>query len=354
MIILQKKSGQGSYINMAAYHGIPRKNCPHGNLLFLPWHRMYIFLFEQALRSIDNTVALPYWDWTSPESLQEGLSKAHSDEEFEDTGRKPNPLAAGPMYQLTRLTNRNPGKVRSLTGYRNNVNTAFATSTNYTQFNFAIEAPHGDIHTWIRGDMGTPAYAAYDPVFWSHHANVDRQWAIWQKLHPQEQLPPDLLHTKLPAFGDKTVESVIRFEEQLKYIYDDLQPSMVRTTIEPYEKLTASIKSRFFVKIDGIERAGESYLVDLFVEDRTSGAETYGGSFGIFGMAGMHRDHDGGHAITKEHSFKQVRLIDITDAVNYLKIPADAVQINLKATNLTGDVVKQKDMPIGEIKAISL
>jgi len=38
--------------------------CQHGWEEFLPWHRPYLFYFEQQLQDIDPSVTLPYWDWT--------------------------------------------------------------------------------------------------------------------------------------------------------------------------------------------------------------------------------------------------------------------------------------------------
>ena len=35
----------------------------HMGPAFFPWHRMFLHLFEQQLRSVDPTVSLPYWDW---------------------------------------------------------------------------------------------------------------------------------------------------------------------------------------------------------------------------------------------------------------------------------------------------
>lgn len=32
--------------------------------------------------------------------------------------------------------------------------------------------------------MGHPGYAAFDPIFWLHHCNVDRIFALWQVLSP--------------------------------------------------------------------------------------------------------------------------------------------------------------------------
>jgi tyrosinase-like protein len=31
----------------------------------------------------------------------------------------------------------------------------------------------------IEGDLGSPATAARDPIFWLHHANIDRLWVRW-------------------------------------------------------------------------------------------------------------------------------------------------------------------------------
>jgi tyrosinase len=47
--------------------------------------------------------------------------------------------------------------------------------------------PHNYIHNFIggtTGNMADPALAARDPIFWLHHANVDRLWARWTALHP--------------------------------------------------------------------------------------------------------------------------------------------------------------------------
>jgi tyrosinase len=43
---------------------IHANNCQHGWEQFLPWHRMYLYYFEQQMQDVDPTVTLPYWDWT--------------------------------------------------------------------------------------------------------------------------------------------------------------------------------------------------------------------------------------------------------------------------------------------------
>jgi tyrosinase len=49
------------------------------------------------------------------------------------------------------------------------------------------------------GDMQNGAFTAFDPIFWSHHSNVDRLWGQWQSLHPNAT--PDDPTAPLPPFN---------------------------------------------------------------------------------------------------------------------------------------------------------
>lgn len=53
-----------SYNNQALIH---QNHCQHGWERFLPWHRAYLYEFEQNLQDFDPDVTLPYWDWTMPQ-----------------------------------------------------------------------------------------------------------------------------------------------------------------------------------------------------------------------------------------------------------------------------------------------
>ena len=100
MIIFQNNNGTGSYIDLAGYHGIPKQLCGYRNEFFLAWHRIYIARFEQELRKIDNAVFLPFWNWTSTQSL-EGLAPAHKDEDFINANGQQN---ADPLFRRTVIT----------------------------------------------------------------------------------------------------------------------------------------------------------------------------------------------------------------------------------------------------------
>ncbi|KIW91999.1 uncharacterized protein Z519_06981 [Cladophialophora bantiana CBS 173.52] len=79
----------------------------------------------------------------------------------------------------------------------------FTSVTNYTAFSCTwpggqwltannIESIHNSIHNSIGGygHMQFPEVAGFDPVFWLHHANVDRLFAMWQALYPDTYIEP--------------------------------------------------------------------------------------------------------------------------------------------------------------------
>lgn len=49
--------------------------------------------------------------------------------------------------------------------------------------------------------MGVVGTAAYDPIFWSHHAMIDRIWSLWQSA--SGNVPPGLLDVVLAPFNMK-------------------------------------------------------------------------------------------------------------------------------------------------------
>ncbi len=58
-----------SYNNQALIH---QNHCQHGWERFLPWHRAYLYEFEQNLQDFFPDLALPYWDWTMSQYWHNG------------------------------------------------------------------------------------------------------------------------------------------------------------------------------------------------------------------------------------------------------------------------------------------
>lgn len=52
----------------------------------------------------------------------------------------------------------------------------------------AIAEMHNRVHVWVGGHMG-PGTSPNDPIFFLHHCNVDRLWALWQFRHPGQNYP---------------------------------------------------------------------------------------------------------------------------------------------------------------------
>ena len=63
-----------SYFALAGIHGLPQRWCLHHEDRYNPWHRAYLKMFEDALRSVPECVdvTMPYWDLRAelPDLLQ--------------------------------------------------------------------------------------------------------------------------------------------------------------------------------------------------------------------------------------------------------------------------------------------
>jgi tyrosinase len=58
------------------------------------------------------------------------------------------------------------------------------TKNHKCDFDGLYEQPHDNIHGWVGYDMADNAYTAFDPIFWSYHANIDRVFENWKREHP--------------------------------------------------------------------------------------------------------------------------------------------------------------------------
>jgi tyrosinase len=48
--------------------------------------------------------------------------------------------------------------------------------SDFTSFASNLNGVHGGVHIWVGGAMSSVATAPADPIFWMHHANLDRLW----------------------------------------------------------------------------------------------------------------------------------------------------------------------------------
>ena len=149
----------------------------HTSARLLPWHRVFLILFEEALHNYHPDVCIPYWDWSSPE-----------EQHFPDWLAAILPTIHTPTRTIN--VNRSPGDVSWLASIGNSVPDAMA-KTNYGDFSSLINGIHGSVHIWVGGTMSDASISPADPVFWLHHANLDRLWWQWyNSAQGNHQNPP--------------------------------------------------------------------------------------------------------------------------------------------------------------------
>jgi tyrosinase len=105
----------------------------------------------------------------------------------------------------------------------------------------AYEAvPHDLIHGFVGGNMGNPDLAANDPIFFCHHANVDRMWEEWLALGQGRANPSSdvWLDQQFTFFDENKQQVTIRVRDMLDtatlgYSYDTIgtpAPNVARPT----------------------------------------------------------------------------------------------------------------------------
>lgn len=199
--------------------------CQHGNVEFLTWHRMYLYYFEQVLQAAsgDPNLRLPYWDY----ELNGQLPAAYRDATWVNQA---NQTVANPLRVANRQAQLNAG-TGSLGSNTTTTASAMAQSS-YNLFNGSLEnTPHGAVHcaTGVSGCqtgyMGSVPAAGNDPIFYSHHANIDRLYECWVRVSPTTRLPTGAqLNTSFSfvdgsgALVSRTVGSMLT-TAQLGYVY---------------------------------------------------------------------------------------------------------------------------------------
>ena len=211
----------------ASWHGVPFGWCQHHDPLFLPWHRAYLYWLELALQSEVPGVTLPWWDWSKDAAIPSAYSIAQADGEE-------NVLAKAPIKAFNTAhksgwpteTSRVPGEVPQTPGPPYQQEWAYAMkATTYTDFSQRIWTVHDTVHVWIGGTFAQVDWAAYDPLFFAHHANVDRAWRIWQAAHPGANPPADILGESLQTDPAMKVQATLDVH-QLGYEYAGTQSTV--------------------------------------------------------------------------------------------------------------------------------
>ncbi|BBN06804.1 polyphenol oxidase [Marchantia polymorpha subsp. ruderalis] len=251
----------------------------HGSWTFLPWHRMYLYFHERILGDLigDPEFALPVWNWDNQRDADGGNQMPRMFAPFY-FGK---PLSMNPQDSELSKAIRNPEHfppehVRLDRGnYYDDMGTVF--DSNLALMHRAVVTPvsstdflgkpyragqaadtagpgsievngHNIVHVWTGSnylklrpdheDMGTFLYAARDPIFYSHHSNVDRMWTVWKILQidqstrrgsrkREDPTDPDFLNTQFAFYNHKKQLVHVKISqtldtERLRYKYQAL------------------------------------------------------------------------------------------------------------------------------------
>ncbi len=214
--------------------------CQHGNDNFVTWHRPYLLDFElkliaQIARIVDRATAdewrMPYWNWSDPKT--DGIPAAFTVETYDDDGEtKPNPLfsmpyqlphpvfvAAGVLIDPDDATWRAPRSVDELRSFGPDVEAALH-EPDYYGFSTILEKPHNYVHGWTGGFMATYR-SSFDPLFWCHHANIDRLFWEWQRGEGHmSTIPREVREFPCVPFKFADIKAEAFFETRaLGYVY---------------------------------------------------------------------------------------------------------------------------------------
>ncbi|XP_052245965.1 LOW QUALITY PROTEIN: uncharacterized protein LOC127854901 [Dreissena polymorpha] len=176
----------GEYDMFANLHRGIVTDSAHGGANFLGWHRVYLALFEEAMRRIDRRISLPYWDSTLDFDMANPADSILFSPAF--LGNGDGVVTTGPFANWAAINGpltRNIGGTSSLFTKENirMILTRCRTSeitrpTALPPFDF--EGYHGGAHLWVGGQLADITTAAHDPVFFLHHAFVDFIWEMFR------------------------------------------------------------------------------------------------------------------------------------------------------------------------------
>lgn len=193
--------GTSEYHRIAGYHGWPSNYCVHGGSLFPAWHRAYLVELELALQKADvalggsGDIGLPYWDWLDidnepfPNIILEQFGGKFPEGFFEERDENAKLRKLGWTKRGTSKDIQT--RLKSSRLFDQAMSTLqeeqywLAASTQNSRH--SIESPHNSVHVCVGYPMSGVAFAAFDPIFFLHHNNIDRLYESYLKSHPDSK-----------------------------------------------------------------------------------------------------------------------------------------------------------------------
>jgi len=286
-VLSRDPKSDASYYAIAGVHWFPaidhnsQFHCLHHENRFLAWHRLHLKRFEDALRSVPGcgNVTLPFWDITTP--VPSVLYQAPFAQYALQMpiGHGYDPLTTGryPADQIAEHV--------AAFSIADQIGVASKQSM-WEQFNVAFWRVHDNGHVSCGTTMENQDIAAFDPIFWFFHCNLDRLWLEWQNnvgattiagFKSTCQGPTAWLD--IPALGalppfEGTAADAIQLSE-VGYAAPQTEMRLVgfenkSGNIAATKRFRIDSSSPLSVRIKDIDRAGipGTFVVYLFADDK--------------------------------------------------------------------------------------
>jgi hypothetical protein len=203
----------------------------------------------------DPNLRLPYWDYTDPANLT--MPAEFTMPTYVDPAGEAQP---NPLYETRRAPGWLTPPVHSLDPDLTNIDKALpiplffdtldAAGKKVPGYQSTIEGGvHGNIHCAVMDCpvpvMGAVGYSSNDPIFYLHHANIDRMWDCWTNIagHKNPDDPTYLGKTfsYIDASGMEVTKSVndIINGHMVDYVYEQASNCARRKAAPPLAEATA-------------------------------------------------------------------------------------------------------------------
>ncbi|RDI89614.1 hypothetical protein Vi05172_g503 [Venturia inaequalis] len=344
----------------------------HADIIFLTWHRAYLAAYEQILqqnaiqianqypqdtaeqyRDAATTLRIPYWDWASSAAMPDATTQLNitvktpngtqtivnplaayrfrpvpSTNEFPPAGdfpfsQAPNTVRTPQTDFAAQTSAINSRLVSNANSLREKVYGLLARQTQFAAFATTaypaslrngsldnIEEIHNQIHALVGGDghMTFTAFSAFDPIFFIHHAQIDRLWAMWSAINPGSYVIPlkndqgtfaqptgtvEDINTPLLPFRSQGSEfhtsATVRDMKDFGYSYPEIVDwevsatelaSNVRTAVNRlYQRQTSLARRRsnvrrgstkrrdWYINFQGLRQTTTAFAINFFLEE---------------------------------------------------------------------------------------
>ena len=228
---MRATNGPLSWLTQRQVHAAPWGH--HNSWRFLPWHRFQLYYLERIIAKIAEKpdFAFPYWNWDDDRAPAVFFQRRS---QLYDASRTINWTSR--MSEYIGLEWRNGVAGKDFWARTDNEFGDFFGSPNPSgepgmgYAGSGEQYGHNLIHLFCGGRMRNLVESPLDPIFWAHHANVDRQWAIWTDIHGARDFPGEWGAEPCTGYVDddgylasaRTASEAVD-TRALGYSYDDLR-----------------------------------------------------------------------------------------------------------------------------------